>query len=126
MRKYVIAVLFSLAFAFGTLAQAPAAKPPLKSHALAKVASVAVAPVVHPKRTLKQTLGVVVFAVENVVDGARLGLETADKAFDAISIQGKIPVLDEIYAVVSVGAKDAAKLDVWLERQEKGLFGTSN
>ena len=99
-------------------------------HALARVASVVTTPVVHPVKSVKflskATLGSVLFAVETGVDGARLGLEGADKAFDAISIKGKVPVLDAVYAFVSVGAKDAAKADVWLERQEQYLFGSHN
>src|SRR5882672_1820681 len=98
----------------------------VQKHALAKVASIVSAPVAHPKRTLKETFGVTVFAVENVVDGARVGLTVADKVFDVISLSGKIPALDVIYAGVSIGAKDAARLDMWLERQEGFLFGMHN
>lgn len=111
-------------------AQAPGSKGGVKKHALAKVFRVSVKPftatVGHPKRTLKQVAGSLLFATETGVDGVRLVLEGADKAFDAISIQGKVPVLDQIYGFVSIGAKDAAKLDAWLERQEQSLFGTHN
>ncbi len=87
------------------------------------------APLQAPKAAftgLKATAYTIIFATESVVDGARVVLTGADKAFDVLSIQGKIPVLDVIYAGVSVGAKDAAKLDAWLERQEEGLFGSHN
>jgi len=124
MRKLtaLLALFLAVSTAMPTLA-AP-------KHALARVASVAVAPVVHPVKSAKflskATLGSVLFAVETGVDGARLGLEGADKALDAISIKGRVPVLDAVYAFVSVGAKDAAKADAWLERQEDYLLGRHN
>jgi hypothetical protein len=100
-------------------------KPP--KHALVKVLLAPVAVVKKgPVFFSKATLYTFLFGTEAVVDGARVGLEGADKVFAAISIKGKVPVLDSISAFVSVGAKDAGKLDGWLERQEKGLFGTSN
>lgn len=101
------------------------AAPKLK-HAIVRAAQVATAPVVHPKRTLKQTLGSILFVVENGVDVTHAILAGADKAFDAISIQGQIPVLDAIYGFVSVANKDTGKLDAWLERQEDKLFGSHN
>lgn len=126
--KHLASIFLSLfVFAVAAQAQTPAPpKPPLKSHALAKVASVAVAPVVHPKRTLKQTLGAVLFGVENVVDVAHSGLAVADKALDAVTAGGVIPALNLVYVVVEQADKDSGKLDLWLERQEQGLFGTHN
>lgn len=97
-----------------------------QTHALAKVAKVAVTPVVHPKLFSKATLGSVMFLVENGVDVAHLGLHVADVGLTAASLQGKIPVLDEAQAVVAVADKDSGKLDGWLEKQEQYLFGKSN
>lgn len=48
-------------------------------HALARVAKVAVSPVIHPKRTFKQTIGAVVFAVEAGNDVVLIGLTALDK-----------------------------------------------
>lgn len=95
-------------------------------HALVRVLE---APLAAPKAAftgLKATAYTVIFAVESGVDGARIVLTGADKVFDTLSLQGKVPVLDVIYAGVSVGVKDVTKLDTWLERQEDGLFGSHN
>lgn len=118
-------LIIALFLSCSAYAQAPAPAP-TQTHAIVKVAAVVVSPVVHPKRTLKQILGSVLFATENVVDVAHAGLGVADKVFDTVSIGGNIPILNEIYAVVSVGDKDTGKLDVWLERQEDFLFGMHN
>src|SRR5260370_19338058 len=99
-------------------------------HALARIAFVATAPVVHPVKSAtlftKATLMSVLFTVETGVDGARMVLTVTDKALDAISAKGKIPVLDNLYAFVGIAAADSGKLDGWLERQEQGLFGRHN
>lgn len=124
MRQYFAIVTLVLAFAVSSFAQA---KPSgVKHHALAKVGLAVTFPVRHSVKTLKATLGSVLFVVENGVDGAHLVLDYADKGLSAVSAQGKIPVLNEVYAVVEVADKDSAKLDGWLERQESFLFGTSN
>ena len=97
-----------------------------QTHALAKVAKVAVTPVAHPKLFTKATLGSVMFLVENGVDVVHAGLHVADIGLTAASAGGKIPVLDEAQAVVGVADKDSGKLDSWLEKQELYLFGKSN
>jgi hypothetical protein len=117
MKKVTLVLVFVMAAMIGVQAQ---------THALTKVVSVAVTPVRHPKVFTKATLGTVVFATENVVDVVHAGLHAADVGLTAVSLQGKIPVLDEAQAVVAVADKDAAKLDSWLERQELYLFGKSN
>lgn len=116
-------ILFGVLFAM-SLCVSVEAKP--KQHAAISLASVISAPIVHPKRTAKQVLGSALFAVENGVDVVHGGLVLADRAFDVLSIGGKIPALDIIYAGVSVGATDTGKLDTWIERQEGFLFGYHN
>lgn len=124
--KAVLVVLFLFCMAVVPLrAQAPQGAKP-RTHALVMVAKVAATPVRKPVTTLKKTLGTVLFAVESGVDVAHTGLTLADKAFDAIGMAGKVPVLDAVYAVVGVAATDSGKLDHWLEKQETYLFGTHN
>ena len=95
-------------------------------HALVKGLTVAVAPVTHPRRTLKVVLGSVLFGVEVGVDAARGVATVADKAFDAVSVEGRVPALDMVAVALDVAVKDTAKLDGWLERQEDYLFGSHN
>lgn len=97
-----------------------------QTHAFVIVAKIAVIPVVKPVSTLKKTLGGVLFAVESGVDVVHGAASIADKAFDAIGVAGKVPVVDAVYAVVSIVNTDSGKLDSWLERQETYLFGTHN
>jgi hypothetical protein len=123
--KSVLAIVLLFA-SLSAVAQPAKSKSSIKKHALAKVAYVVTAPVAHPLKSLKATFGTIVFATENVVDVAHLGLAAADRAFDALSIQGKVPVLDSIYGFVSAANTDSGKLDTWLEKQEMYLFGTSN
>jgi len=74
MRKLIIAALAVVAISLGCTVASAAPK-----HALGKVASVVAAPVTHPKRTLKQVVGSVVFAVEAGNDVVLAGLTALDK-----------------------------------------------
>lgn len=123
-RRIIAGMLLFWGFCVGVSAQvAPAPKP---THALVTVAKIVTAPVAHPKRTLKDLFGSVLFATETGVDVVHGGLSLADKVFDVVSVQGKLPALDAVYGVVSIADTDTGKLDLWLERQEQFLFGRSN
>ena len=111
MRKLIAVLALFLA----GLAPAPA-HAGVASHALAKVAKVAAAPVVHPKRSLKQVLGSVVFVVETGNDVVLGGLTGLDKA---ASMELKYNPFH--YAAVVDG-----KIDVGIEKAEMYLFGSSN
>src|SRR5690349_12615033 len=54
--------------------------------------------------------------VELGVDVIHDGFYAADKAFDFLSLQGKLPILDQIYALVSVTSDDTGKLDDALDK----------
>ena len=99
---------------------------PAQTHALAKVAKVAVAPVAHPKLFTKATLGSIMFVAENGVDVVHAGFHVANVGLTAASAGGKIPVLDEVALVASDGDKYSGKLDTWMERQEDYHFGSHN
>jgi hypothetical protein len=101
--------------------------PPIKAvrqHAAISVLTVAVAPVVHPKRTLKEIFGSVLFGVETGVDGVHAVTSVANNIF--VNIPPTIPVLDIAGSIVKTVDVDSGKLDVWLERQEDFLFGMHN
>jgi hypothetical protein len=66
------------------------------------------------------------FVVEIPVDGLHAAFAAADKTFDFLSLQGKIPTLDMIYALASVGNTDLGKLDTGIENLEVKLTGTHN
>jgi hypothetical protein len=131
LRKLLF-VFLALSFSVGLAsAQTKAPKPkkhaaptakhaPLKKHAMYELF------VKVPFTGLKGVTYFVLFNGEIVIDGARLGLTVADTAFDVLSAHERIPVLDGLYAAVSVGAKDAAWLDVHDEALEQGLFGSHN
>lgn len=125
MKSFLTITFVVLALSLSLFAQ-PASKGSFARHALAKVGKAAVTPVVHPAFFTKATLGSVLFIVENGVDGVHGALFLADKGFTAASANGKIPVLDNIAAFVGTADKDSGKLDTWLERQERYLFGTNN
>ncbi len=74
MRKHIAVLALFLALAGAAPASAGVAR-----HALAKVAKAVAAPVVHSKRSLKQVLGGVVFAVEAGNDVVLAGLTGLDK-----------------------------------------------
>ena len=59
--------------------------------------------------------GVLGLVVEPVVDGIHDTFYMADKAFDVLSLQGRLPVLDQVYALVSVTSDDTGKLDDLLD-----------
>jgi hypothetical protein len=88
----------------------------VKTHALGKVAAAVAAPVVHPKRTLKQTLGVIVFATESVVDVAHAGTTALSAA-----AAKELKVNPFEYVDKFVGYADSG-----LEKAELFLFGSSN
>ena len=114
--------LFSLFILFGAAALPGSAQ--VSQHALAKVASVAVAPVVHPKRTVKEIAGSVVFAGEEVVDVVHLGLDGLDKSFSALDPNNQYFGL--LYQVIDKADGLAAKADSGLESAEQYFFGSSN
>lgn len=95
-----------------------------QSHALAKVANIAAAPVVHPKRTLKQIAGSVVFGVENVVDVVHLGLDGLDKSFATLDQNNQY--FGVLYMTIDKLDDLSAKADSGLESAELYLFGSSN
>ena len=124
MHKYILSALTVVALSLGcTVTNAQVVAKPAPKHAAVRLA---LAVVKSPYKGAKGILYSALFTTEVVVDGARVGLETANKVLDVVSVKGKVPVLDSLYSFVSVSAKDAAKLDGWLERQEQGLFGTHN
>lgn len=108
----VVLLLASLSFASPSpkLAQA-------KKHAGFKVLNVLAAPVVHPKRTVKQVLGSVLFATEPVVDALHLSFVGIDSAFSA-----NVKPFDPIH-YLAIGA---AKADSGWEKAEQFFFGSSN
>lgn len=124
MKKY-LAVLFLALAVLSVSVEAQTAPKPKPKHALAKIAQVAVAPVVHPKRSIKAIFGSVLFGVEAGNDVVLAVSTEADKAFDAISVNGAIPVLSEVYAVVGQVQKDSGKLDTHLEKWIQELFGVA-
>ena len=84
---------------------------------LAKVATAAVtAPVVHPKRTLKQIAGSVLFAAEPAVDVAAMGLQGLDIAASA----------ELKHNPFHYGFLAARKADASVEKAEDFLFGMHN
>lgn len=68
----------------------------------------------------------VLFTGETIVDGARVVLTGADTVFDVLSLQGKLPVLDSIYAGIGIASKDAAWADTHVENWEQDIFGRHN
>ena len=114
MKKAIISALAFVLISLGcTVADAG-----VKNHALAKVGkalgTVASAPVVHPKRTFKQVVGGVVFAVEAGNDVVYLGLTALDKG---ASMELKHNPFH--YAAVVDG-----KIDAGLEYSEQYFLGS--
>jgi hypothetical protein len=89
---------------------------PAKKHAVVKMLSVAAAPVVHPKRSIKQLAGAVLFAVEPVVDVASLGLQALDKAAGT-------ELKHNPFEYLALGAE---KADAGIEKAEDFFFGSHN
>jgi hypothetical protein len=112
-----LALLFLICMATGSQAQ-------VADHALPKFLTVAAAPVIHPKRTVKQIAGSVLFATEEVVDVAHLGLDSLDKAFEALDKNNEY--FGALYKVVDRADDLAAKVDSGLESAEFYFFGNSN
>lgn len=127
MRRFIFLFL-ALGFPVFLSAQTKPAKKPAAKHAAVKVQNHAMFKLVvkAPFTGLKGIAYSGLFTAEVITDGARVGLTAADTIFDVISIKGKVPILDNIYAFVGVGAKDAAWLDVHEEGLETDLFGTHN
>lgn len=128
MRHLIAGLFLAIGFVLAPMANAQASPAPVVAspkpqHAAVKVARFLVKA---PYKGAKGVLYTALFSTEVVVDGAHAGLDVADKVGDALSANSKIPVLAEVYVVISQADKDVAKLDSWLERQEQGLFGTSN
>lgn len=92
------------------------------SHALAKTAHVIAAPVAHPKRTLKQIAGSVVFAAESGVDVAHVCLTALDNGTAA----GNGEYFGPVHLAFHAGNVIAAKADTYLESAELLLFGSNN
>ena len=113
MRKLIMTAMVVVALSLGcTVANAA----PSGKHALVKVAKALAAPVTAPKRTLKQVLGSVVFAVETGNDVVLGGLTGLDKA---ASTELK-------YNPFHYAAVLDSKVDVAIEKAETYLFGSSN
>lgn len=108
--------LIAILALFLVVALAPSAHAGVKKHALAKIASAVVAPVVHPKRTIKETLGVVVAGAEAVVDVVHVGTTALSVAAESELKHNPFKVIDRY-----VGNTDA-----YLENVEAALFGSSN
>lgn len=115
MRKLVILLTLTL-FALPCFAK-PQIPKEAKKHAGFKVLQVVTAPVVHPKRTVKQILGSVLFATEPAVDVAHLSFNALDAAFTA-----NIKPYEPIHYL----ALGSAKLDAGWEKAELFFFGSSN
>lgn len=98
-------------------ASSQAQQKPVHKHAVPKLFRVAVAPVVHPKRTVKQIAGSILFTAESGVDVAHFTLDALNKV-----------VADEFkpYEPLTYLDKGAAKLDTGLENTEDRLFGFHN
>ena len=118
MKRLVTLVTLVTALSLAGFAQT--APPPAKSHALVKVARIAVAPVVHPKRSIKQVLGSVVFVTESAVDIVHGGFAGLDQASANEAYFGPLHLF-------FVGAdKVSGKADQYLESAEQHFFGSSN
>jgi len=115
MRKYVAVLFLVLSFSFSSFA-APIPQS-AKKHSSFKMAKVLVAPVVHPKRTVKQILGSLLFASEPAVDVAHISFNAFDAAF-ASNIKPYEPIH---YLAIGAG-----KLDAGWEKAELFFFGSSN
>jgi len=111
MRKLIMTAMAVVALSLGCTVADAAPK-----HALVKVAKALAAPVTAPKRTLKQVLGSVVFAVETGNDVLLGGLTGLDKAAST-----ELKYNPFHYAAVLDG-----KVDVGIEKAETYLFGSSN
>lgn len=125
MKAYLLALVVVLC-AIPATAQTKAGATKPQKHAIVKLLT---APLAAPKVAfagIKGTLYGVMFSAEVGVDSVHAAFTVADKVFDTVSANGKIPVLDTVYAVVGTIAADSGKADVWLERQQQGLFGTHN
>ena len=121
MRKTIAIVGLVLGFLLAQSAYADGFKPaPAKKHATVKLlkgaALVVSSPVVHPKRSLKQVLGSVLFAVEPVVDVSSVALQALDKGAS----------LELRHSPFEYPAKAFIKLDSGIERAEDFLFGNHN
>ena len=115
-RFRLISVLISgLAMANLASAQAPQVKAKPR-HALSKVAHIMSAPVTHPVKSLKDTIGAVLFAGESVIDVIHLGTAALDKGAGV-----ELKVNPFHYANIAV-----AKADDLTEAAEQYFFGTSN
>lgn len=119
--KTSIFLAISLFLSPSLFAQAKPAKP-LK-HAMPKVLRVALAPVTKPARTLKSTLGAIVFVFENGVDFVHMTLDVTDKGLIAL---GPVSILVPVEKVVAYVDKDVAYVDTATEHAQVYLFGTSN
>jgi hypothetical protein len=113
--KKLIFLLFVVLSLLLTVPVSPASAA-VKNHALAKVAKVVSAPVVHPVRSVKQVIGSVVFAVEAGNDVLLGALNGADKA---ASVEFK-------YNPFHYAALLDDKIDKGLEAGELYFFGSSN
>jgi len=85
-------------------------------HAIAHIAQVVTAPVVHPVRTIKETVGAILFSAETVVDVVHVGTTALSKAADAELKHNPFEYVDNGVAYVDAG----------LERGEDYLFGSHN
>ena len=89
-------------------------------HAVVKVAQVVSAPVVHPKRTLKQIAGSILFGIEPVADIAHASFDALDK------VSSDEKYFGAVHLVFHAGDVVAAKADSGLEGAEQYFFGSSN
>lgn len=122
------ALCFSASLAFAQT-KAPKAVKAHKAHNFAAVRHHALYRLVvrGPYTGLKGVTYAVLFTSEACcVDTAHIAFSTADKVLDVISLQGKLPILDTAYKVVSYGAIGSAWLDTTEENGEQALFGTHN
>lgn len=117
MRNRIAVLFVTLALAMSSFAAPSPKVATAKKHAGFKVLSVLVAPVVHPKRTVKQILGSVLFATEPAVDVAHLAFAGLDSAFAA-----NIKPYEPIHYL----ALGAGRLDSGFEKGELFFFGSHN
>lgn len=120
MKKLFLVTLVTM-FTFVTNSQAAVSK-----HALGKVAKAAVAAPVHPKRTVKQVIGSVVFAGEAVIDVAHVSFVALDALTGSDLDADAQRIFFPVHAVFHAGDVVFAKADSGLEAAESFFFGTSN
>ena len=111
--KHKFHSLVLLASGVCVLGVVPASAQP---HAIAHLAQVVTAPVVHPVRTAKETVGAILFNAEAAMDVVHVGTVALSKAADAELKHNPFEYVDRGVAYVDTG----------LETAEDYLFGSHN